>query len=275
MTPSIDGYDFNFYIAEEPGLHEELRGKIRPLDEIEYAILDEQPFTDGEAATHEQRLARLIQSRITSIDHEAGAGQWLAIPNAIASGQVQPALYAKLKALLFSERPNDPDPQDIAKPITASEFLEESHTNLRRSFSLLLNHPTVASTSCATCKEWWFNPKAGKFEERPVGTRLKRPLGADGQTHLPCGECPKGSPDKEHETRPTPRNRKVIDLFFRYLTCGTDAIPKQWRDDQLLVTNLTIAASVWRKHDRNALAEAVAIELLPFMASSRIAQQVA
>ena len=76
---------------------------------------------------------------------------------------------------------------------------------------LALFHPVAANLPCNECRRWFYNIQTG--ERRMRGGRPE-PRPANSKIPLPCWECPKESPEQEHEHVLSDKNRQAFDFYL-------------------------------------------------------------
>jgi hypothetical protein len=125
---------------------------------------------------------------------------------------------------------------------------------------MMLEHPQVARVSCADCKKFWFDPAKGEFVMRG-GKRLERTPG----TPLPCGVCPKKSPDNEKNCTLTEANQQVLELWYQFDACSWEGLPPACKGDRLLVRQFSLVNAVMKNHEKRQQGRMMADELMPFL----------
>lgn len=86
---------------------------------------------------------------------------------------------------------------------------------------LLVDHPQLASVTCADCQQWLYDLETGKRRQRR-GRDAPR-----GDSPTPCHECPKGSPANAGLYELTPESWQTIERHYEVQAtrggCLTDA----------------------------------------------------
>lgn len=77
---------------------------------------------------------------------------------------------------------------------------------------------------------------------------------------MPCRECPKGSPEREHEFVLTPANRRTWELFKECRATGGRALREEWAADRWLASNFAVLDRITGEAERQRLAMRLGIE---------------
>lgn len=106
-----DGYTEAGYIAEVPGLYDELRFTYRPLLHLERDAVSDQ--SGKSAKDFEAVLVAVMQSKLKAWEALDGKGSPMPI-NSATIKRLQPALFDKLYAIIAGRIPSDVDPKTEA-----------------------------------------------------------------------------------------------------------------------------------------------------------------
>lgn len=121
-------------------------------------------------------------------------------------------------------------PEVFAEVFRVVTSQERDETNLYRGACLALEYPALASTSCASCRHWWWNPLTGELFKDNAGNPVRRQKESVLLCQTPEG-CPKGTPDNPTEF--TPENAAA---FQHYQMAGGQGCP----DDELTRRNWAV-----------------------------------
>jgi len=131
----------------------------------------------------------------------------------------------------------------------------------------MLFHPGVAKVACCDCKRWIYEPETGKRKTYKAGAdRRELPYVRPPNVPTPCHECPKGSPEREHEFRLSARNWRTLQAFLEARSCG---VPAGWLRDPLFRRNASILGELFRRFDRQRQADELAARLVEILNAMR------
>lgn len=126
----------------------------------------------------------------------------------------------------------------------------------------MLFHPGPAKIDCAECVKFVFDLQAGEkslyWGRDDAGERVQLPQIRPPGSTMPCGNCPKKSPEHAKEFELTPQNVKAWRWWLEARATGlTDAE----KSDAIVRRNFGILEAIWAEWQRKRQAEATAIEL--------------
>lgn len=106
--------------------------------------------------------------------------------------------------------------------------------------------PKLARRTCAECQRWLYDEKTEEVVQRR-GKPVPRPR----TSPIPCtteAKCPKGSPDREHESRLSVRNAKIVELYRIVQATAGAALPRESAGDQRLLQDLAICHDLFQRY---------------------------
>ena len=80
--------------------------------------------------------------------------------------------------------------------------------------------------------------------------RRGSPVSRPRTSPTPCGTCPKGSPDRESESRLSPRNAAVVQTYRIVRATNGAALTDEMRQDQRMLLDLAICDELFRAYEQ-------------------------
>ena len=128
--------------------------------------------------------------------------------------------------------------------------------------SLQLFHPEIATRPCSQCLEWWYDDfqepegKKWKFQNKIQerrGHKFKRPP----HVQPPCravtpSPCPKGCPEREHESVLSDKNRQAVEFYKRTKAMYGKNLTDEMASDEVLQRNMAVINDLMKAHEISA-----------------------
>ena len=105
----------------------------------------------------------------------------------------------------------------------------------------MLFRPELARRSCQDCQTWLYDENTGKRL-----MRRDQPVLRPSTIPTPCAQCPKGSPEKEHETRLTRRNAAVVELYRMVRATSGSILTEEMKRDRRMLKDLALCDDLFR-----------------------------
>jgi len=127
---------------------------------------------------------------------------------------------------------------------------------------LLLFHPGAAALKCSDCERYLVDPEKWEIKTYKAGPKREdRPQVRPRGVPTPCSECPKGSPEREHEFRLTTKNLRTIRLYLETRACGTESLTPAERQDATLRRNFVTLDELFRRAEEQKRVKALGAEI--------------
>ena len=136
---------------------------------------------------------------------------------------------------------------------------------------LLLFHPGVASIACKDCLEFLYNMQTGRRQTYRSGPeRTETPYPRLPNVPPPCRSmegCPKGSPEREHESILSSRNVQTVRFYHQVRATSGSCLTPAERRDPILCRNLALLDRLYRQSDEERQQRLLGIEVARHVAS--------
>ena len=116
----------------------------------------------------------------------------------------------------------------------------------------MLENPTHLLLDCDECKQFVYDIETCKPKLRR-GQKMPRPPG----TPLPCRSCPKKSPERWKQIKPSRRTLETLDLYRKSRSTSGRCLTRRELADQLLLRNFALLDAIFRGAESNAVQRAV------------------